>query len=115
MAISNTQLSNAGPVDIFLCPGSSPNDVQEHAVTCMIFCNTSNSLSDPPITLNVYAVPRGAGVGPETQIIKNLDIPTGETLTFDSEKLILSSEDRIYATSSTTTGLTATISSMRVS
>lgn len=112
MAISNTQIETGGN-DIFVGPGSAPNDVQEHAVTCMIFCNYS---STEDVTLNLYAVPTGgAVVGNFTQIIKDLVIPRGETLTFDSEKLILSSQDRIRAVASANGRLTATVSTMRVS
>ena len=54
MALTSTQITTSGE-DIFLCPGTSPSDLQEHAVTCMIFCNTSAS----DVTLNLYAVPVG--------------------------------------------------------
>jgi hypothetical protein len=112
MAISNTQIETGGN-DIFVCPGSSPSNVQEHAITCMIFCNYSES---DDVTLNLYAVPTGGvGVGTFTQIIKDLVIPRGETLTFDSEKLILSTGDLVRAVASDNGRLTATVSTMRVS
>jgi hypothetical protein len=114
MAISNTQIETGGN-DIFVGPGSSPNDIQEHAVTCIIFCNTTDPNTGVDVTLNVYAVPENSPVNSSTQIIKDLVIPRGETLTFDSEKLILSSQDRIRAVASPYPALTATVSTMRVS
>ena len=110
MAINSTLISNVGD-NIFLCPGTPPNDVQEHAVTCMIFCNTSEN----PVTLNLYAAPTTVSIGIENQLIKDLEIPAGETLTFDSEKLILSTGDRVFAVASASNRLTASVSSMRVS
>jgi hypothetical protein len=110
MAINSTLLGNTGG-NIFLCPGSSPNNIQEHAVTCMIFCNTS----DQSVTLNLYAAATTVTIGIENQLIKDLEIPAGETLTFDSEKLILSSGDRVFAIASANNRLTASVSSMRVS
>lgn len=105
MAISNTTLTTASQ-DIFVCPAS-----QEHAVTCVIFCNTSGS----DITINVNAVPSGGTVGTGNQIIKDLLVPSSETFSFDTEKLVLSAGDKISATASANSSVTATVSSMRVS
>ena len=110
MALTCTEIGTSG-ADIFLCPGTAPGDIQEHAVTCMIFCNTSAS----DVTLDLFAVPDGLSVAPQTQIIKELTIPAGETFTFDSEKVILSTNDRIRAVASANSRLSVTVSSMRVS
>jgi len=110
MALTSTQIETSGN-DIFLCPGTSPDNLQEHAVTCMIFCNTSAS----DVTLNLYAVPTGLSVAVQTQVIKDLLIPAGETFSFDSEKLVLGTGDRIRAVASANSQLSVTVSSMRVS
>jgi hypothetical protein len=110
MAINSTLVGNMGE-NIFLCPGTTPSDIQEHAVTCMIFCNTSAD----SVTLNLYAATTTATIGIENQLVKDLEIPAGETLTFDSEKLILSTGDRVFAVASASNRLTASVSSMRVS
>jgi hypothetical protein len=110
MALTSTQITTSGE-DIFLCPGTVPTDVQEHAVTCMIFCNTSAS----DVTLNLYAVPTGLSVATQTQVIKDLSIPAGETFSFDSEKLVLGTGDRVRAVASANSQLSVTVSSMRVS
>ena len=52
MAISNATVSQLG-TNIFDCPSG------EYAVTCVVFCNFSVS----NVTINVYAVPSGGGVG----------------------------------------------------
>jgi uncharacterized protein (UPF0548 family) len=106
MAIRNDTLTTAGN-NIFLCPAD-----QEHAVTCVVFCNTSASTE----TISVYAVPSGvANVSTSSQIIKNLELPAGETFTFDTEKFVLTGGDRLHATCSANDAVTATVSSMRVS
>lgn len=110
MALTCTEITTSGE-DIFLCPGTAPSNVQEHAVTCMIFCNTSAS----DVTLNLFAVPTTLSVAAQTQIIKDLSIPAGETFSFDSEKIILSTGDRVRAEASVSFRLSVTVSSMRVS
>jgi hypothetical protein len=110
MALTSTQIETSGN-DIFLCPGTSPDNLQEHAVTCMIFCNTSAS----DVTLNLYTVPTGLSVAAQTQVIKDLLIPAGETFSFDSEKLVLGTGDRVRAVASVNSRLSVTVSSMRVS
>lgn len=107
MAISNQVIDGNQGSNIFLCPAD-----QEHAVTCVVFCNTSAL----PVTISVYAVPSGiANVSTSSQVIKDLDLPAGETFTFDTEKFVLNDGDRLHATCSASNSVTATVSSMRVS
>jgi hypothetical protein len=107
MAIKNVTLNSAATQELFLCPAG-----QEHAVTCVTFCNYSIST----VTISVYAVPASTGaVGDESIMIKDLEIPAKETFTFDTEKLVLSQGDRIHAVCSANNAVTSTISTMRVS
>lgn len=106
MAIRNESLTTAGS-NIFLCPAD-----QEQAITCIVFCNYSVST----VTLNVYAIPATiSGATTASLVIKELELPASETFTFDTEKFVLSSGDRLYATCSANGAVTATVSSMRVS
>lgn len=109
MALTCTEITTSGDDIFFVDPLWGAN--QEYAVTCMIFCNTSAS----DVVLNLYAVPNGLSVAPQTQIIKDLTVPAGETFSFDSEKVILSTDDRIRAVASANNRLSVTVSSMRVS
>jgi hypothetical protein len=95
---------------MFLCPGDVTEDPREYAITCMIFCNTSNN----DVTLTVQAVPYLVTRDTSTIIIKDLLIPGGETFTFDTEKLVLATGDAIHAYASSNNTVTATISHMRV-
>lgn len=114
MAISNIAITNGGD-DIFVCPGDLVNDPQDHAVTCIIFCNVS--ISSATLTLHAIAQnPEGnEPVSDTNMIIKSLTIPAGETFSFDTEKLVLSSGDTVHAIASINSALVATVSSMRVS
>jgi len=47
-------------------------------------------------------------------IVNNLKIPAGETFTFDTEKLVLSTGDTIRALATVNGALSATVSSLRV-
>ena len=106
MAIRNETLDAVGK-NLFLCPVG-----EEHAVTCVVFCNFSLS----QVTINVHVVPTGvSAVGTDSIVMKELLLPAGETFTFDTEKFVLTGGDRIHATASAGSAVTATISSMRVS
>lgn len=116
MAINNAKVTFPG-TPIFVAAGTLPNDPQEHALTCMIFCNDSLV----PTEVTVYVVPQGdaiqasaPGVTSRHKIINKLEIPPAETVTFDTEKLILKTGDAIVAEASSNEKIVVTISSMRI-
>lgn len=122
MAIKNTAITTAAQnTEIFACGGTLPNDEQEHAITCMIFCNITpvpGGAPATPATLTVKIVSRDTSGGSgnnTTTVVNSLVIPAGETFTFDTEKIVLSTGDSIHAYTSATGLLVSTISSMRVS
>ena len=106
MAINSTLITTSGN-DIFLCPTG-----EEHAVTCMMFCNYSTQ----DVNLEVWMLgPLPEAVSNKALVIHELNIPAGETFTFDTEKIILASEERVHAMTDANSRLTVTVSSMRVS
>lgn len=111
MAIENTLVNTGAGTDIFVAPGVAPTDLREYAVTCVIFCNYSNQ----DVNLELHAVPRGFTPLPDNKIITGLIIPAGETFSFDTEKLVLSTGDFLKAIANATGRLSVTVSSMRVS
>jgi len=112
MAINSTLITSTGN-DIFLCPGTASTDEREYAITCMMFCNYHASL---PVTLDVWLLaPSPAAVENRTLVINTLTIPAGETFTFDTEKIVLATGERIHARANTDSKLTVSVSSMRVS
>lgn len=74
---------------------------KRYAITTMIVCNTYvPDPSDPDIglaTFDLHLVPKDQTRSDINRIIKELDIRAGETFTFDSEKIILESNDSIVA------------------
>jgi hypothetical protein len=112
MAIESTLITTLGQ-DVYVAPGTPSTDEREYAVTCMIFCNYSTSDE----ILDIWLLgPSPAAIGPQYQVIKSLTIPAGETFTFDTEKIVLATGERVHAkTSNANDRLTVTVSSMRVS
>jgi hypothetical protein len=112
MSLANIQIA-ASPTLTTVYTSSPSAGSTATAITTLIFCNTASP--DPTIstTLTLYAVPNGGAAGISNMILNALAIPNGETFTFDTEKLVLSSGDAIYAIASTT-NITATISYMSV-
>ena len=87
-----------------------------NAITSLMLCN--NSLSD--ITVSLYAVQSGYDPynQPETTIVSKLVVPSGETVSFDQEKLVLGAGDSLQATASVVwsagLGVSATVSTLPV-
>jgi hypothetical protein len=111
MAITSNLVTTLGSA-IFTAPGTVGSDDREYAVTCMMFCNYSAD----DVVLNLWLLaPLPASISNTTKVIQNLTIPAGETFTFDTEKLVLGSEERIWATADVNTRLSVSLTSMRVS
>ena len=100
MAIRNVQLASATTTQVFLAAA-------QHAVTTMLFCNTDTAIDT---TIDVYVVPYGSNANATTQIMKGVPLPAGETFVLDTERLILETNDAIYAQAADDLIVTATIS-----
>jgi len=82
----------------------------DRAVTTIIVCNTTASDK----TLSLYAVPSpGTTASTSNMIVNTLTVPAGDMVSFDQEKLVLTSGDEVRAVCSAS-GLTATISILPV-
>ena len=88
------------------------------AVTCIWVCNTA--IYDPlnPTTgltyLDLHFVKTGDGITTTNLIVNQLPVPAGETVTFDTEKIILDNGDRVIASSAAPANLVATVSTLGV-
>lgn len=118
MPISNTRLTTTGNTTVYSSAGNN-------AVTTIIACNTlspSTSLTDEitnSCNLTLYLVPNpatvpGAAANDTTTIVKELNIPAGETVFFSDEKIILSNGDTVVATASVASRLSITVSTLPV-
>ena len=73
------------------------------AVTCIWVCNTATYDPLNPTTgltyLDLHFVKTGDGITTTNLIVNQLPVPAGETVTFDTEKIILDNGDRVIASS----------------
>jgi hypothetical protein len=106
MAIASTLITST-PTAIFTCPSG-----QEFALTTMFFCNYSGS---DVVLQSLNLVPNLGSASVTNRIVHNLTIPAGETFTFDSEKIIISSGDFVSAVADANTRLNVTFCTLRVS
>lgn len=115
MAINNAGVITTDTI-LFTCPGTLTTDEREYAITCITFCNNA----EQTINLTVHYVPQGLTRSNTNMVIDRLPIPAGETFSFDTEKVVLATGDKIVAIASQSVdvsgkGINATVSSMRVS
>jgi hypothetical protein len=95
--------------------------VGENAITAMVFCNTGTVVdgneNTNAVKLWLHIVSTGSTVGDQFCIVKNLTIPPGETVFFDTERLVLGNGQFISGRLLATNGdgsITATISTLAV-
>jgi hypothetical protein len=101
MAIVNTAIL-ATNTTIYSSSGTN-------AITTVIICNTGST----DRTLTLHAVPNSGSVSTVNMIVNALNVPAGDTVSFDQEKMVLSDGDEIVAVGSGT-GLSATVSTLAV-
>lgn len=111
MAITTSLIAQPAATKIF-----SASTGTEFAITTMIFCNT-DAVNDA--YLDLWVVPFGSVPGvAQTQVLKSVFIPATETFVMENEKLILGSQDAIWAKSSpsgTNNIISACVSSVIIS
>jgi hypothetical protein len=101
MAITNSVVATGdAPSPIYTSTGAS-------AVTTMYLCNKTGAA----VTANVFVIPNGS-TQPygNLMIYSNLVIQSNDTYIIDTERLIFSAGDAIYANSSVGSALVSTIS-----
>jgi hypothetical protein len=106
MAIQSTVLTTSSAT-IF-----NPNDAYQYAVTTMFFCNTTDS--DVVLESVNLVVGQSGSPSSTNQVISNLTIPARDTFTFETEKIILSPGDKVYARASAGTSISATVCTLQV-
>lgn len=110
MAIENSILPNQ-QLDILTVPAG-----KSYAVTTIMVCNYSNT---DAASFDLHMVKSGNARGNANVIVSNLELPAGETFTFDSEKIVLEEGDFVsfFANpdnGSGNTDLSATVSYLEV-
>jgi len=86
MAIVNQQLKTT-KVDMLLVPADT-----SYAITNILVCNNG----DATASFDLHLIPQSSQLdNTETRVINNLELPAGETFTFDSEKIVLEAGDTV--------------------
>lgn len=107
MAIQSTSLTTT-PQAI------SPSLATDAAITVMFFCNLNTP--DPldalvgKLYLDIFVVKSGDVYGNDNKIANQIPLDAGDTFTFNAERLVLSSNDRIYASATEDNKVSVTIS-----
>ena len=87
MAIINAQLTLT-QLDILTVPAN-----KSYAITNILVCNNGNSGN---ASFDIHLIPQGSSANNKvTRVINNLELPAGETFTFDNEKIVLEEGDKI--------------------
>tara|TARA_B100001057_G_scaffold191463_1_gene192418 strand:+ start:13786 stop:14142 length:357 start_codon:yes stop_codon:yes gene_type:complete len=99
MAITTNQLTLTQK-DVLTVPASLT-----YAVTNVLVCNTyspsGGSASTRNANFTMHIIPSGSALNNNiTCVVKELNLPAGETFTFDSERIVLSAGDKITFTAS---------------
>jgi hypothetical protein len=105
----NAQQITASQVVVTLPSVVSPSI--GNAITSIIICNSSASVSD---TVTVWAVPSGGSPSTSNMIINALPVPATETVSLDQEKLVLGTGDAIWVQAGATTNLSIVVSTIPV-
>lgn len=86
MAILNTQLTILANDAVTV-----PNN-KSYAVTNILVCNNGTSAA----SFDLHLIPSGSALDNDvTRVINNLELPAGETFTFDTEKIVLDAGDKV--------------------
>lgn len=102
MALKNT-LIGTNVSSVYTSSGNN-------AIVTAYFCNFGLN----PITFSVHAVPAGAAPDLFNLIYSNVNITSGDTYVWDSEKLILGDGDAIWAVASEDDTVAVTICDVEV-
>lgn len=112
MAIESVAISNIDTVLLTVPVG------KRYAVTAIMVCNTwtPNPIhqEDGLTNFDMHLVKNGEPKSNINMVVRNLQMPAGETFTFDSEKIILEEGDRILFLGESPTVLSATVSYLEV-
>jgi hypothetical protein len=86
MAILNTQLTTLANDAVTV-----PNN-KSYAVTNILVCNIGTATAQ----FDLHLIPSGSALDNNvTRVINNLELPAGETFTFDTEKIVLEAGDKV--------------------
>ena len=104
----DTTTTSASPM--FIVNQSLELPGKAYAITSMFFCNRATDVA----FLTIYLVPKNKNPSQLNITIKQLAINTGDTFSFDTEKIILGEGDSIWASADRNNALNAFLSVVQV-
>lgn len=111
MAIENSTIS--GNTTLLTVPAG-----KRYAITTIMVCNTA--LPEPVDTdegitnFDMHLIKSGDPKADANMVIRALQLPAGETFTFDSEKVVLDAGDSVMIVGESPENLSATVSYLEV-
>jgi hypothetical protein len=102
MAIKNTTLD--------MTPTAIYTSAAESAVTTVYLCNKTPG----PVTFNVYIAPAGHAADETSLVYYGVQLSPTDTYVLDTERIILSDGDGVYASASVSNAVVATVSYVSV-
>ena len=87
-----------------------------YAITTIMVCNINPPVEpDTGVTsFDLHFIRSGEPKSNVNKVVNNIILPSGETFTFDSEKVVLDEGDRVVIVGELPTNLSATISYLEV-
>jgi hypothetical protein len=87
MAIVNAQLTTT-QLDVLTVPAG-----KSYAITNILVCNTSAA---DAASFDMHFIPSGDSLANKvTRVVNELNLPAGETFSFDTEKIVLEEGDKV--------------------
>lgn len=112
MAIEQSVIQNTDTTVLTVPAG------KRYAITTILVCNTYNPAAvdagSNDTEFNLHLVKNGQAKSDTNMIVRSLNLPAGETFTFDSEKIVLEEGDRVIFLGQNPTNLSATVSWLEV-
>ena len=110
MAIAQALLAATDTIVLTVPAGKS------YAITTIMVCNTAgyNSSGTNDTSFDLHFVKNTEAKGNTNMVCKELPVPGGETFTFDAEKIILETGDKVVMVSQAPLNLSATVSYLEV-
>jgi hypothetical protein len=84
----------------------SPSLASSAAITVMMFCNLNTTTE----YVDIHVVAAADSPSDTNKVVNQLPIDPNDTFTFSTERLVLDSGDRIYASTTTPTQVSVTVS-----
>jgi len=114
MAIATLTISTGAQQDIITVPSN-----KSYAITNIMVCNTYDPGGSSPeaetAKFDMHLLPSGEALSTTLNcVVRQLSLPAGETFTFDSERIVLETGDKLSFVGDVNGNLAVTVSYLEV-